>query len=163
MRQGGKGLKQQLPFPIPATSGLCFTRSLLQQILPMPEAAEIALGDSYLQFTALALAKGFAVPNYFALQRVHGNNLFTRNLNRTFTNARILCLTAFWLRTNFPFLSSFSHKLFAAGLSNYWQVHQTDRQTQEVIEKYLGSLPLLDRLKIRARSCYYYLRADSTD
>ena len=68
---------QKLPFSLPATSGLCFTRSLLQQILPMPEAEGIGLGDTYLQFTSVVLGKGFAVLSDLAYQRVHDHNLST--------------------------------------------------------------------------------------
>jgi glycosyltransferase involved in cell wall biosynthesis len=163
IRQGGKGLRQKLPFSLPASSGLCFTRSLLQQILPMPEAEGIAIGDSYVQFASVALAQGFAVPSKLALQRIHSNNFYTRNVNRKAATARIFCLTAFWMRTNFPFMAQFAHKFFAAGLSDYWHVNQTDSKTQEVIEKYFISLPPLERLKIRARSLYYYFTSNHVE
>ncbi|MCY7393171.1 MAG: glycosyltransferase, partial [Leptolyngbyaceae cyanobacterium CAN_BIN12] len=86
MRQGGKGLRQKIS--LPATSGLCFTRTLLEQILPMPEAEGIALGDTYLQFTAIALAQGFVIDSKLAIQRLHASNLYTRNANRKAAAAR---------------------------------------------------------------------------
>ncbi len=163
MRQGGKGLRQKLPFSLPATSGLCFTRPLLRQILPMPEAEGIAIGDSYVQFVSLALAQGFAILSNLALQRVHSNNSYTRSVNRKAATARIFCLTAFWMRTNFPVQTQFAHKFFAAGLSDYWQVNQTDSKTQEVIEKYFRSISPLEQLKIRVRSLYYYFTSNHVE
>ena len=163
INQGGKGLKEKLPFPIPATSGLCFTRSLLQQILPMPEAEGIAIGDSYVQFVSLALASGFAVPSELAIQRVHGHNFYTQNINRKAATARIFCLTAFWMRTNFPPLAKFSNKFFAAGLSHYWQVNHRDIRTQDAITEYFTSIPFLERLKILVRSLYYYFISNHVD
>jgi glycosyltransferase involved in cell wall biosynthesis len=163
MRQGGKGLRQTLPFSLPATTGLCFTRSLLQQILPMPEADGIAIGDSYVQFISLTLAKGFAISNKLALQRVHSSNLYTRNVNRKAATARIFCLTAFWMRTKFSFLNQFANNFFAAGLSDYWQVRQKDDKTQEVIEKYLTPLQLWQRFKIRAKALYYYFTSNHVE
>ena len=163
LHQGGKGLRQQLPFSLPATSGLCFNHALLQQILPMPEAEGIAIGDSYVQFVALALGKGVALSNSLACQRVHSHNLYTRSDTRKAATARIFCLTAFWIRINFPCLTNFTHKLFAAGLSDAWRVSKKEPRTQEVIEKYFCSLPLLERWKIRARSLYYYCTSNHVE
>jgi glycosyltransferase involved in cell wall biosynthesis len=154
--QGGGRMRQKLPFSIPATSGLCFTRPLLQQVFPMPEAEGIGLGDTYLQFTSVALGKGFAALSNLAYQRVHDRNLYTHNANRKPVTANISCLTAFWIRTNFPFLTQFAHKLFAAGLNNYWKSDHSNKTTQETLNKYLASVTFLEKLKIYLRSLYYY-------
>lgn len=160
IKQGGIRGKQ---FLIPPTSGLCFTRTLLEQILPMPEAEGIALGDTYLQFTAIALAQGFAIDRKLALQRVHASNLYTRNANRNAATARIFCLTAFWMWTKFPFMAEFAHKIFAAGLSNYWHVNQRDSKTEEIVGKYFTALPLKESMKIRLRSLYYYFTTNHVE
>ncbi len=163
MRQGGSGMRQKLPFSLPATSGLCFTRPLLQQILPMPEAEGIGLGDTYLQFTSVALGKGFAALSNLAYQRVHDRNLYTRNVNRKPVTAKIFCLTAFWMRLNFPFLAQFAHKLFAAGLSDYWHTGQSDKKTQAILNKYWSSISLWQKLEIHLRSLYYYFTSNYVD
>lgn len=158
MRRGG--IRDKLPFSIPATSGLCFTRPLLLQILPMPEAEGIVLNDSYLQFTALALAKGFALAKKLSLQRVHGNNTFIYQTDtRPIIIAKIRCLTAYCIRTNFPFLSQFTDKLFATGLSAFWHTDQSEKNVLEIVDKYLSTTIVLRQLKIRARALYYYLKA----
>ena len=56
-----------LGFTPPATSGLSFTRGLLEQILPMPEAIKIT-SDNYLKFSSLASAAGYYIKEQLALQ-----------------------------------------------------------------------------------------------
>lgn len=60
----------------PATTGLAFRRSLLDQILPMPEAIRIT-ADNYLKAVALSLAPGLVLEERLAVQRIHGANLYT--------------------------------------------------------------------------------------
>ncbi|OYD90248.1 glucosyl transferase [Nostoc sp. 'Peltigera membranacea cyanobiont' 210A] len=152
MRRGR--IRGKLPFSIPATSGLCFTRSLLQQILPMPEAGGIVLNDSYLQFTSLALAKGLAVAKKLALQRVHSHNTFIRKTNtQSIIVAKIHCLTAYWIRKNFPFLFKFTDNFFAVGLSNYWRIRDTS--IREIIDKYFIVTPVPKRILIYTKALYY--------
>lgn len=152
MKQGGIRDKQ---FLIPPTSGLCFTRSLLQQILPMPEEIRIT-SDSYLQFTALTMAKGFSLSNNLSMQRIHGANAYTGRTDRKPTTARINCLTAYWMRKNVPDSFQFTHNLFASGLSAYWHVKQKESYTQEIIDKYLLDVSLWEKFKIYLRTSYYY-------
>jgi glycosyltransferase involved in cell wall biosynthesis len=157
MQRGGlRGSK--LPFPIPGTSGLCFTRPLLAQILPMPEAEAIALNDSYLQFAAIFLSKGVALAKELALQRVHEDNAYTLKTDKQRLVARINILTAYWLRTNFPALSKFTDKLFAAGLATYWRTGGIETSSQAVIKKYWLAVPPLERLNIGTRILYYSLK-----
>jgi glycosyltransferase involved in cell wall biosynthesis len=151
-------LRGKLPFSIPATSGLCFRRSLLQQILPMPEAEAISLNDSYLQFTAFALGKGFALAKELSLQRVHGDNAYTFRPDKQRLVARINILTAYWIRANFPSLYRFTNKLFAEGIGTYWRTGGIEAKSQEVVKNYLSSVLPLERLKINARVLYHYLK-----
>lgn len=156
-RGGLRGSK--LHFAIPGTSGLCFTRSLLQQILPMPEAEAIALNDSYVQFTAISLGKGFALAKELSLQRVHDNNAYTFKANKQQLVARINILTAYWMRTNFPSLYKFTDKLFARGMATYWRTRDVETTSKEIIKKYWASSVLpLEKLNIITRVLYYSLR-----
>ncbi|BAY13953.1 glycosyltransferase family 2 protein [Calothrix sp. NIES-2098] len=156
MRRGG--IRGKLPFAIPATSGICFTRTLLQKILPMPEAEGVLLNDSYLQFTALGLSKGFYLAKKLSLQRVHGDNIFThRTDTKKILIANIHCLTSYWIRTNFPFLSKFTDKLFASGLSAYWHTKKSETKIDMTVDKYLSSTTALQQLWIKTRALYYYI------
>lgn len=149
-------LKGKLPFDPPATSGLCFRRSLLQQILPMPDAIRIT-SDNYLKFMAVALSKGFSLNQNLACQRVHGTNAYTLRSNNQKMRAQILILTAHWMRLNAPMLSRFTHKLFARGISTYWRLGQVEADQREMIRTYLATLSLQERLEINSRAFYRYL------
>ncbi len=157
MQKGGlRGSK--LLFPIPGTSGLCFRRFLLRQILPMPEAEEIALNDSYLQFSAISLGKGVALAKDLSLQRVHSHNAYTLKTDKQRLVARINVLTAYWLRVNFPSLAKFTDKLFASGIANYWRTGGIETRSQAVVKKYWATVLPLERLNIGTRVLYYSLK-----
>ncbi|NJM45335.1 MAG: glycosyltransferase [Alkalinema sp. RU_4_3] len=65
IRQG-----QELPY-LPPTSALCFRRSILQQILPMPEALRIS-SDNFLCLSAAFLGKGYLYGQALSQYRIHG-------------------------------------------------------------------------------------------
>lgn len=157
MQRGGLR-DRKLPFPIPGTSGLCFRRSLLNQILPMPEAEKIALNDSYLQFSAISLAKGVALAKALSLQRVHNRNAYTLKTDKQRLIGRINILTAYWLRANFPSLSKFTDKLFAAGIAAYGRTGGIETSSQALVKKYWAAVLPLEKLKIGTRVLYYSLK-----
>ena len=145
----------RLPFAIPATSGLCFARSLLDQILPMPEAENIALNDTYLQLTGFALSQGVAINQTLSLQRLHNSNAFTARKNQNSRIARIHVLTAYWLRANFPTsLGRISDQLFAKGLAFYWKSGGIEAQSKPMVQQYLTEAVLSEWLEIMARAVY---------
>ncbi|MEX0267590.1 glycosyltransferase family 2 protein [Leptolyngbyaceae cyanobacterium UHCC 1019] len=150
------------PFIIPATSGLCFTRLLLSQILPMPEEKEVSLSDSYIKFVALGLSAGFILKDELALQRLHGNNLFTGQKDHQ-KSAKIHILTAYWMKVNFPQLSRFANNIFAAGVKEF-KDHKRSTSTvepdvQECIRKYFAIANLTDRIQILSKLFYYRFKS----
>lgn len=153
--QRGK-LKDKLPC-YPATSGLCFTRSLLQQILPMPEAITIT-SDNFLKFTAIGLSKGFALAKELTLQRIHDTNAFTLRKDKQQLTARINILTAYWIRKKFPLISKFANNLFAIGIGTYWRHGGVETAFEEIVQIYLSSLLPLEKLEIKFRAFYYYVK-----
>lgn len=149
----------KLPFNCPATSSLCFTRSLLQQILPMPEASGVTISDHYLKITALALSKGFFLDEQLAILRVHGDNRYTYSDNINIKlQAKILILTAYWLRANWPFLTKFGNKLFAKGIGTYWKVGEREADYIEKAKIYLSAVSPLEKMEIGLRALYYRWR-----
>lgn len=152
-----KGNLNNLPC-CPSTSGLCFRRSLLRQILPMPEVTDISLNDTYVKFTAVALGKGFALGKELAVQRIHGDNAFSFRKDKQQIKARIHILTAYWMRRKFPFISKFANNLFAVGLGTYWCTGGIEAASQEVVQSYLSSLFFWERLEINFRAFYHYLK-----
>lgn len=146
----------KISFHAPATSALCFTRSLLKLILPMPEGRDITISDHYLKVTALALSKGFFLDEQLAVLRVHDNNRYTNRDNSTL-EANIAITTAYWLRTNWPFLAKFANKLFAKGISIYRKAINVDADCTKKIKMYLSNVSSLERIEIGLRAFYYSL------
>ncbi|NER20878.1 MAG: glycosyltransferase [Symploca sp. SIO1B1] len=152
--RGGK-LKDRLA-NLPSTSGLSFTRSHLQQILPMPEAKRIGLNDGYLEFTSIALNPGLILDKPLGQYRIHGANAYVRSKDKR-VQARVMLLTGYWMRVKFPFLAKFSHKVFAGGMGMFWRAGGIEPECQEFAKKYLSSATLIEKLEINARALYYGL------
>ncbi len=156
--QRGK-LNNYIPsYGVPATSGLCFRRSLLEQILPMPEAEKVSLSDNYIKYLALALAKGCVISQPLASQRIHGNNIYTRRKDNQKVTARIAILTAYWLRVKLPKISKFTNNIFASGLTTYWQNGGIEPEFKTMVQKYIKSITWREKLAIYSKSFYYYLK-----
>jgi glycosyltransferase involved in cell wall biosynthesis len=141
-------------FHIPPTSGLCFQRSLLSKILPMPEDITIT-SDSYVQHAALFLSPGFVLGEPLVLQRIHGNNFFTLSQKRQQTLGKIYILLSYWLKQNFPPLGKLTDKYIAQGLSLIWY-YQIPDFNHQLLQDYLNSLTTLERLILRLRAIYYF-------
>lgn len=146
-----KNLK--LPFIPTATSGLCFKRSLLEIILPMPEAIKIT-SDNYLKFTVLALSKGFFLNKHLSIQKIHGANAYTFKDNNQRLKARILILTAYWMRVKFPSLSMFTNGLLINGIGIYWRTGGIEPEYKHIVNKYLSSVALLKKVEINAKAFF---------
>lgn len=142
----------------PATSGLCFRRLLLQQILPMPEATDVSISDSYIKFIAIGLSKGFALAKELAIQRIHNNNAFTLRQDKPQLIARIHILTAYWMREKFPFIKTFANNLFAVGIGIYWRNGGIEAVSGQVVQNYLSSLLLLEKILINFKAFYHCLK-----
>ena len=151
--QQGK-LSGYLPFAGTATSALCFHRSLLERILPMPEVIRIT-SDDYLKYVAWGVAPGYVVLEELAIQRIHGNNAYTQRADKQDLRAKIHLLTAYWLRQNFPTLSAFSNNLFAAGIHLYQGFERAAKVDQTLVQEYLQHSSWRERMGIRLRALYY--------
>lgn len=153
-------------FPIPATSGMCFTRSLANKLLPMPIANGIILNDSYLKFAALGISQGITIEQELAYQRIHDRNLFTTiDEDRASAEetrrkmAAIFINTAYRLKTKFPPLVKYANNIFAVGLALYWKVGSKDPQSPVIVKKYCSQTNPKSMLFILMKSCYKYLQS----
>lgn len=157
MRQGK--LRGKLPFPGTVTSGLAFKRNLLAQLLPMPEEIRIT-SDDYLKYGAFGLMPGYVLLENLALQRIHGNNLYTfqEGDQKKALQAKIELLTAYWLKHHFPCMQKFSNNLFASSWSKYQKLDHTSSELQNRIDEYLSRLNFPEKLEVNLRSLYYGLR-----
>jgi glycosyltransferase involved in cell wall biosynthesis len=142
------------------TSGLSFRRSLLQQILPMPEAKRIGLNDAYLDYTALGLSKFIILDKELTLYRVHDSNAYTvsNDSQRQRVKARINILTSYWMRVNFPSLSKFTNRLLAVSIGIYGRAGGFDGESQAFVKAYLSLATMLEKVEIYSLAFYYYLK-----
>jgi glycosyltransferase involved in cell wall biosynthesis len=140
------------------TSGLCFRRSLLQQILPMPEAKNIGLNDFYLDCTALGLSKFIILDKELTLYRVHDSNAYTRTNDSRKVKSRINILTSYWMRIKFPSFSKFTNRLLALGMGISGRAGGVDSEYQELVKSYIASVTLLEGIEIYTWAFYYYLK-----
>lgn len=144
----------------PATSGMCFRRTILESILPMPEIIKIA-SDNYLRYAAVFMGKGFFCNEPLSMLRIHGDNSATLRYDpsKLSRKAEMRVLTAYWIRENFPGLKKLSNKLIGMGIGELklWEKSQ-EQSLGELIDQYLDKTPLAERLEIRLRSFYHYLK-----
>jgi glycosyltransferase involved in cell wall biosynthesis len=140
-----------------ATSGMCFKRSLLKQILPMPEVIRIT-SDDYIKYIALGLSPGFIILEDLALQRIHDSNAYTFRSDKQRLRAKIHVLTAYWMKANFSTLSKFTNNLLAAGVNIYWRSGGIEAEGQKLVKSYLSSVTPLEIFEIYAKAFYYRLK-----
>lgn len=134
-----------------ASSGLCFRRSLLERIIPVP--APIYLNsDMYIKWTAVALSPTFYLDERLTLQRIHSHNWLTLTANdalRAKKIAREDIVSSRWMRERFPeILGRWTEKIFAVGLGNYWRSGAAEQDLHLYIREYLSIVPPLTRLKV---------------
>jgi len=152
-KSGDRDLRSNvLSFIPPATSGLAFTRRLLEQILPMPESIRIT-SDNYLKFSSMALAPGYYLEEQLVLQRIHGNNLYT-GLDDLKIKADAQIATALGLRSNFPALRRVCNRMYADGLAMELTLGRGDSGRTSHFE----GMSLTERAALCARVTYKLTR-----
>lgn len=143
-------LKGRFPFENPATSGLCFRRSCLERILPMPEEIKIT-SDDYIKYVAIGTAPGYVFLEQLSMQRIHGRNAYTLRKDQDARVIYIISITAYWIRKNFPHLKWFANNLFAIGLSKTVSsfhrepLTDTHRESRRVVSRYIKLISLVEK------------------
>ncbi len=133
----------------PATSGLSFSRRLLEQILPMPEAIKIT-SDNFLKLASLALASGYYIEDQLALQRIHGKNLYTCRDNGK-RKGDIEIAIALGLRKQFPVLRRVTNRMYAHGLAVKFRERLTLGSIDGGKTDYFEGFSLMERAELCAR------------
>lgn len=151
-------LKNKLSFGGTATSGICFQRSLLEKILPMPEEIRIT-SDDYIKYIAIGVSPGFVLLQDLAEQRIHSDNAYTFKPDNGRLVARIQLLTGYWIKKNFPDLSRFANTLFAFGINMYWQLGDAELDCQQLIKRYISISSFREQLELYMRSYYHYTKS----
>jgi len=146
--------RAEMPTFAPPTSGLCFSRELLRQLMPMPELTGTS-ADRYLKLGAIASAKGIYLDRELAVQRIHGKNAYSFRPDRLEVGAKSLVFSSGWLRSRFPELRRFSNKQFGIGLGLYWRKGEIEERSRGAVETYLASLGWLERCGVLLRAFYH--------
>lgn len=146
------------PYGPPPTPCLCFRRTLLEKIMPIPAAMGIA-GDGFLKFGAMKLSPGLHSPAKLTFQRIHGANAGTKQDNENL-KGNYGVKTAFYLREKFSETKHFTDKLFAGsfarlvgvlGLKKALEIYEC----RQYIKRYIS---LATWLMYGSRIFFIYLR-----
>ena len=141
----------------PPTSGLCFTRKLMDRLLPMPEEIRIT-SDNYLKFGAMALAPGVYLNERLGAQRIHASNAYTLRADRLPMQARMHLLIAQTLKNCHPELTRLADKVFAKALADYVAARKRDPDSRAVISRYIKQIGLARGSDILGRVGYQYVK-----
>jgi glycosyltransferase involved in cell wall biosynthesis len=148
-------------FPYTSTSGLCFTRPLLQQILPMPDNAEgTLLNESYIILTSLGLSQGVVLDKKLGIYRIHDDNANAILQGKEYQQrtAKIYILQGYWIGVKFPAFFQLANHLIATGIGIYARNGGSEGNYQELVKSHLSSVTRLQRLKIYIRAIYNYIK-----
>ncbi len=148
----------KLPPPLPASSALCFRRSLLENIFPLPVSEAIRTSDLYIKYSAAAQSKGFFPGKVLAFHRIHGNNAATFRKNIGSLKARKLIYTGTWVRQEIPGFAKFANKLVGAGIALNAKTKEHDRQNAQAIKTYLSACSQWDRLQVSLIGAAYFVK-----
>ena len=145
-------LKGKCTFAPPATSGLTFARTLLNQLMPIPETITIT-SDNYLKLSSLALEPGYFIAEQYALQRMHGKNNYTGRTDAAM-RANVDMLIASGLRAKLPVMRSVCNRWYADGLVRKWGAGASIGSVYKDSQEYLADMSFGERLEIVARIAY---------
>lgn len=142
------------PYFATATSGLSFRRPMLALILPMPEIIRIT-SDGYLKLVALGLAEGWMASEELSLQRIHGENAYTRRKGGRMSIMGLNgLLTGVCLYERFPALRRLAITIFSRGLGTCWIVGVPKYNYRQLVRSFLRSAPLRTKAEILLRATY---------
>ncbi|MGB7522294.1 MAG: glycosyltransferase [Spirulinaceae cyanobacterium] len=150
---------KKLTYWFTATSGLCFKRNILEEILPMPEQFKIS-SDSFVRLAAVHLSPGILSPERLATHRSHGNNLYAFRKDVGIERAKLGIKAAYYLREKFPNTKKFTDNYFASSLVQLIRLTNVS-QSLELFEaqNYLKSDPeLIARIGLILQVAFVYMK-----
>jgi glycosyltransferase involved in cell wall biosynthesis len=146
-------LGDALPLSGIETSTLCFRRSLLEKLIPIPEDIT-AISNDYLKYTSFATSPGFILLEALTVRKIEEKQNRERTIFKQKLQPTIHIITTYWLKKNFPELAKFADNIFALGLRDYRKSGEKNPQVEIIIEEYFKNLRLPAKLKIRAKNLY---------
>ena len=122
----------------------------------MPETFIPTSADRYVRMAALGLAPGYYIAEDLTIQGIHGDNVSTLNKSHPFLLERQL-VTCYLLRTQFPQLALYTHRMFARGLCAYSRLKPSDREPEykSFIRRYRQLCSPIDRFLISLLRLYH--------
>jgi glycosyltransferase involved in cell wall biosynthesis len=156
--------RAKLPDFTPSTSNLCFRRSFLATIFPLPECkgtSGLAICDTYLNLLAVGLGVGCVTTKNLGIFRVHESNLYsTQSFQRKREiYAEIRIATAYWMRVRFLEFNRLSKKLFSQGFSAFLMSGGKLKGCKQLIKTYLVNLHFREKWEVNLITLYYLLKS----
>jgi glycosyltransferase involved in cell wall biosynthesis len=148
----------RLPPSLPSSSALCFRRSLLKQILPMPTSTNMLASDFYVKYMAVGLSKGFILAEKLTHQRIHGNNVATLQNSKKYLQAREQLFTSHWIRQEFPQFNKLANKTYAIGIVINRKSCEQDYDNNSLITSYFKLLSRNEKIFIKFLLTYYFFK-----
>jgi hypothetical protein len=149
----------------PATSGLCFTASLLDRILPMPEEFRVprpgargTAADAFIKIAALGLAPGVVLDDELAVQRLHGANAYTGNRRGDPRRAVLELQIADELRRRWPELRRHALAKGLGGMQRIAALADVDDATARAADIFLAGCTPTERARVRAHQLAWRVR-----
>jgi glycosyltransferase involved in cell wall biosynthesis len=161
--------RAELPNFTPSSSNLCFSRSLLEQLFPLPEIkgfTGMALTDLYVTSIAVGLATGYKTEQKLGIYRVHMKHKSLTLARRRRIYAEIYMTAGYWMKINFPAFKKLSKKLITKGYgaylnSRHLKLDSADADCETMMSKYLMTLPFLEQIEARLMIFYYSIQLRS--
>ncbi len=137
-----------------ATSGLSFRRSQLALILPIPEVIRIT-SDGYLKLVALGLSEGWMTSEDLSLQRIHGENAYTRRrTGRRQIMGLTAILTGICLYERVPSMRRLAVTMFSSGLGMCWAAGASKSGYRQISGSFIREVALRTKAEILLRASY---------
>jgi glycosyltransferase involved in cell wall biosynthesis len=149
--------KGRFNFWAPATSGLCFSRNVLEKILPMPVAEGILMSDKYIKEIAVGLSVGFLSNRFLAYQRVHHGNRYTNKKNLV-PKTEISINYSYWLRKKFPSFKNRANHQYSYSLFLNQNLAKNHRSENPYFLDYWSDISIIEKILIELLYVYYSIR-----
>jgi glycosyltransferase involved in cell wall biosynthesis len=149
-------LGNALPLSGIETSALCFRRSLLEKLMPIPEDIT-AISNDYLKYTSFATSPGFILLEALTVRKTEEKQNQERAIFKQKLQPTIHIITSYWLKKKFPELAKFADNIFALGLRDYRKSGKKNLEVETIIREYFKHSKLLVKLKIRAKNFYRWI------
>lgn len=157
----------KIPDFAPSTSNLCFSRTVLEKIFPLPEVKGIsgmAISDLYIHTLAIGLSNGYFTHRDLGIYRHHGVNMNSLGFpKRRRKMAEKNMTTGYWIQQSFPEFRKISDKFISKGFSmylssSYPKSHVADITCEGLLRSYLAASSPFGKAKVFSMILYYWLR-----